>query len=132
MQVLVNSNHSVEMNQRTIAWASSEVEKTLDRFSGLLTRVELHFNDTNSGKGGDKDKYCSIEAHLAGFSNLACSHKAETFDLALDGAVEKLEKAIDKTMGRINYKKGRTPMGGEPFAALGSNDEESEMESSLK
>lgn len=124
MQVLVNANNSVELKQKTIEWAQDEVENVLERFSNHLTRVELHLNDTNAGKEGDNDKYCSVEAHVPGRSPLAVTHKAESFDQALAGALEKMDRMLDKTLGRLQNKKGRTPMGGQPFVNLNMDEGE--------
>lgn len=124
MQVLVNSNNSVELKQKTIEWAQAEVQDTLERFSGIITRIELHINDTNGAKEGQDDKYCSVEAHIPGRSAVAATHKAESIDLALTGALEKLDRILDKTLGRLQQKKGRTPMGGQPFVNLNLDESE--------
>ncbi|MFW7381948.1 MAG: HPF/RaiA family ribosome-associated protein [Oligoflexus sp.] len=125
MQIQVRSNNSVNMTEEMIRWASDEVKTSLDRFMQKMTRIEVHFNDENGEKEGNADKYCSIEARLKGMQPLAASHKASSFHLALNGALEKLETVLGRTIDKMENKKGRTPFGGEHFAGV---DEEETSE----
>jgi len=92
----------------------AEVEGALHpRFSDRLRRVEVYLQDTNSNKGG-VDKRCSIEAHLAGHQPVAVHEQAAGLDEALSGAVDKLVRALDHTLGRLHDRHGHTPLSGEP------------------
>jgi ribosome-associated translation inhibitor RaiA len=57
-----------------------------------------------------------MEARLAGLKPISVSHRAGSVDLALDGAVEKMERTLDRTLTRLHDPKGRTPYGGEPVS----------------
>ena len=50
---------------------------------------------------GAKDERCLLEARLAGLQPLAVSHQATTLEQAVDGAVEKLKRSLDRTLGRL-------------------------------
>jgi ribosome-associated translation inhibitor RaiA len=62
----------------------------------------VHLNDLNSNsKGGGNDKRCLMEARLAGLGPVDVNHEADVLDIAIDGAMEKLERAIEHKLGRI-------------------------------
>lgn len=77
----------------------------LERFAPHLTRVEVHLADVNAAKGGPADKRCMIEARPTHHQPVAVTHQAESIPLALDGAIEKARRALDKALaGRTDHK----------------------------
>nr|WP_313086684.1 ribosome-associated translation inhibitor RaiA [Pseudomonas sp.] len=94
MQILVNSNHSVDVSRQLEDQVKATVEGELERFDDQLTRVEVHLNDENSGKSGPQDKRCQMEARVKGHEPISASHKADSLSLAIDGAAEKLSHAL--------------------------------------
>ena len=102
MQVQVTTGHHVDGSQRLIRHVEAEVTTALERFGDRITRVEAHFTDENGhGKSTGSDKRCALEARLAGLPPLAVSHQAGTIEQALIGAIEKLERSLDHTLGRL-------------------------------
>lgn len=128
MQVQINAQNSVDMSERMQKWARGQVEGALERFVSQLSRVEVHLKDTNGDKGG-VDKQCTVEARPHGAQPFAAQHEATTFELALDGALDKIARQIEKNFEKIDHKKGRTPFGGEPFATSRDTVDEEEAES---
>lgn len=104
MQVLVNTDASVEGRETLEKTVAAVVEAALERFEQDITRVEVHLSDENAAKGGSHDKRCLMEARLAGRQPLAVSHKAPSMELAVDGAAEKLQAAIGSTLGRLRNR----------------------------
>jgi ribosome-associated translation inhibitor RaiA len=109
MQVLVNSDHHVTGDETLTQRVESIVEDTLGRFADRITRVEVHLNDVNGDKLGDRDKRCMMEARLGGMRPIAVTHHAPTFSEALDAAAEKLERAIEHALGRLQDSAGPAP-----------------------
>ncbi|MCL6701062.1 HPF/RaiA family ribosome-associated protein [Pseudomonas sp. T1.Ur] len=101
MQVQVNSNH-IEGSARLQEWVGSTVVDALQRFEEQLARVEIHVSDENAQKGGAADKRCQIEARVQGLSPMSVSHKAESLELAVEGAAEKMLHALDHQIGKLN------------------------------
>jgi ribosome-associated translation inhibitor RaiA len=114
MQVLVNTDSAIHGSQALHASVEATVVETLGRFGEQLTTVQVHISDANSHKQGEGDKECMMEARLAGLKRIVVSHAANTVDEAVDGAAEKLERTIDRTLGRIGNPKGNMPIGGPP------------------
>lgn len=101
MQIQINSDHHLNPSPELASRIQALIRDTLDRYSDRITRVEVHLNDQNSVKGGSNDKRCNMEARLAGVGPVDVNHEAETLDPAIDGAMEKLERAIEHKLGRI-------------------------------
>ena len=103
MQILVNSNHSVDVTSTLEEHVKASVESELERFDDQLTRVEVHLNDENSGKSGPQDKRCQMEARIKGHDPISVTHKADSLILAIDGAAEKLNHALAHALDRFNH-----------------------------
>ena len=101
MQIQINSDHHITGTTELAGHVQALVRDTLDRYSDRITRVEVHLNDLNSVKGG-LDKRCLMEARLGGLAPVAVNHEAENLDLAINGAIEKLERALEHKLGKKN------------------------------
>lgn len=104
MQIHVNTGPNLHGGEDVSRRVQEIVAARLDRFAERITRIEAHLSDENSAKGGSNDKRCMLEARLAGLQPIAVSHQAETVLLALEGATEKLERAIGSALGRLDAK----------------------------
>ena len=100
MQIQINSDHHITGSPELAGRVQALVRDTLDRYSDRITRVEVHLNDLNGEKGG-ADKRCLMEARVGGFGPISVQHEADTLNLAIDGAMEKLERAIEHRLGRL-------------------------------
>ncbi|MBX3443099.1 MAG: HPF/RaiA family ribosome-associated protein [Planctomyces sp.] len=114
MQIQVNTDNHIDGNKRLIEFVQSAVGGALDRFASQITRVEVHLNDENSSqKSADNDHRCAIEARVAGLQPITVSHRGPSMEAALNGCTDKLVKSLDKTLGKLSNKKGRTSYGGD-------------------
>jgi hypothetical protein len=86
------------------------MQRSVGRFAGRITRVEVHLNDLNGGKHGERDKRCMMEARLAGLAPVAVSDAAPRLAEAIKGAADKLQHAIERVLGRQHDGAGRSPM----------------------
>src|SRR5919206_3447422 len=101
MQIQINSDHHIVASPELAGRIQTLLRDTLDRYSDRITRVEVHLNDLNSVKGGNNDKRCLMEARIGGLGPVSVNHEAESLNLAIDGAMEKLERAIEHKLGRL-------------------------------
>jgi ribosome-associated translation inhibitor RaiA len=109
MQVLVNSDHNIHGTESVTARVESIVADAVDRFTDRITRIEVHLNDENGDKHGDRDKRCVMEARVAGLAPIVVRHQAPTLREAIDGAAEKLERALEHALGRLEDLPGPSP-----------------------
>jgi ribosome-associated translation inhibitor RaiA len=107
MQIQINTDHNIQGQQALSDHFSGVVKGMLGHFSEHITRVEVHLSDVNGHKVTKDDKHCLIEARLEGRQPIVASHSAETLHQAVDRAAEKLARAIDGKLGRIQDQKTR-------------------------
>jgi ribosomal subunit interface protein len=104
MQIQINSDHHITHIMRSPQLAGrvqALVRDSLERYSDRITRVEVHLNDLNGDKRGSTDKRCLMEARIGGIGSVSANHEATSVELAIDGAMEKLERAVEHKLGRI-------------------------------
>jgi len=104
MKTLINTDNHIHNSTDLQERVETMVENSIGRFSSRITRVEVHLEDVNSEKGGSKDKRCVIEARLEGLKPVATHYESDTMGKAVDGAVGKLERAIEHTLGKLAHR----------------------------
>jgi hypothetical protein len=104
MHIEISTDGNIEGRERLASQIKGTVEEAFDRFSDRITRVEVHVSDANSHKSGQDDKHCMIEARLEGHQPTAVNHRAATLEKAVDGAVGKMKKSIESTLGREDHR----------------------------
>ncbi len=109
MKIQVNTDVHIDGNAAFSAWVSTTLSEALARFSGHITRVEVHMGDENGSKGGQHDQRCMLEARLENRPPVAVTEHAATREQAVHGAAGKLERLLDSTLGRLNEHSGKAP-----------------------
>ena len=112
MLIQVHTDNHVHGSANLKGDVESNLRESLARYSERLTRIEVFLSDTNAHKGG-VDKKCVLEARPAGLQPIAVSHVAEHLTEAIDGAVERLLRALEHSLGKQTDHKGRPSMSGE-------------------
>ncbi len=105
MQIQVHSDNHIEGSARLADWVSASVASKLERYDDELTRIVVHLNDENGAKAGAQDKRCQIEARPKGLQPISVSHKADALEQAIEGALEKLQHALDHQFGKLRSKR---------------------------
>jgi len=101
MQVQVNHDNNVRIGEEVADRLTQVLESSLSQFADRITRVEMHLGDENAGKHGDSDKRCMLEARLANLAPIAVTHQAESLQMAFEGALEKLDRALGNAIGKL-------------------------------
>ena len=101
MEVQINTDKNVAGSARMTAYFTETLEEALSRFDEQITRVIVHVSDENAAKEGGDDKRCLLEARLKGLKPVVVTHMAESIDLALSGAIDKLIKSLESTIGKL-------------------------------
>jgi len=103
MQVQLNTDSNVVGSTELALQLEDEVRGALRRFADRITQVEVHLSDlTSDNKTGGDDKRCMMEARLAGRQPMSVSHDAPTVSLAIHGACDKLVRALDRLLGKLD------------------------------
>ena len=106
MRIQINT-HDTAGNDEYTDRVEAQIASGLTRFERHLTRVEVHLEDVNAGKGGPADKRCMIEARPTNHAPVAVTHQAETIPLAISGAIGKIQRALDTALASRTDHKGR-------------------------
>jgi ribosome-associated translation inhibitor RaiA len=114
MHFQVRTDNHIENSGELSDGIRAQVESALfPEFEGRIRRVEVYLQDTNGQKQG-VDTRCAIEVSLAGHQPVAVSESAETPEEAVTGALDKLTRVLDRTLGRLDDRRDRISMSGEP------------------
>ncbi|MEO8634669.1 MAG: HPF/RaiA family ribosome-associated protein [Gemmatimonadales bacterium] len=102
MLVKFNTDSNIDGTEALAQQVEAVIRDTLGPLSQHITRVEAHLSDANSdAKSGPADIRCLLEARPAGHQPVAVSHQAATLAQAVDGAVDKLKRALERLLGRL-------------------------------
>jgi len=105
MLIQINTDDNVNPSDTLTTWVEATVRDILGRFADQVTRVEIHLSDENSDKkSGGSDMRCLLEARLAGRQPVAVTDAAATVEQAVDGAVRKMRRSLDSTLGRLQKR----------------------------
>lgn len=94
MIIQINTDKNLRVNEEYNAKISAAIETALTRFLDHITRIEVHFSDENAGKSGTNDKRCLLEARIEHRQPVIVTHHSDTYDKALDSALEKLSGVL--------------------------------------
>jgi ribosome-associated translation inhibitor RaiA len=101
MKVQFNTDKTINGDERHEDFFTTQIAEELDRFQSHITRLEVHVSDENGKKEGLEDIRCLLEARLEGMQPIAVSNQADTIDLAISGALNKLKASLKTTLGRM-------------------------------
>ena len=104
MIIQLNADKSLTIHSEYEAQITAQLTKDLERFTGHITRVEVHLSDENGNKSGINDKKCLLEARFEGKPPIVTSDLGNTYDLALKGATEKLKHALTTVVSKLKEK----------------------------
>lgn len=104
MQINVNTDKTIGRTQGLDEHVQTVVGAAVQRFGEQITRIEVHLSDENSEKSADGGSRCTLEARVTGYQPVAVSNHAATLHQAINGAADKLKRAIDSALGRLHDK----------------------------
>src|SRR3569833_469415 len=109
MQILVNSDNHIKGGESVNERVEAIVAAAVDRFQTRITRIEVHLSDNNGSKHGAREKRAVIEARVAGLRPIAVALEAETLLESIEGAADKLTRALEHSFGRLDETAGGAP-----------------------
>ncbi len=119
MQVILNTDQHVDGRHAMATHLEAVVKDAMHRFGEHVTRVEAHLSDVNShAKGSDDDIQCKLEARLAGFEPVLVKDSAGNAHQAINGAVNKLQRAVATVLEKHDRKRVQVP----PSGSVGDPD----------
>ncbi|MFT6855597.1 MAG: ribosome-associated translation inhibitor RaiA [Cyclobacteriaceae bacterium] len=101
IKVQFNTDKTINGDERHQSHFTSRIEEALKRFESHITRIEVHLSNENGKAQGFHGKQCLLEARIEGRQPIVVSCQAGAVELAMSGALDKLQSALETIMGRI-------------------------------
>jgi hypothetical protein len=103
MIILINTDKNLQENEAEREALKLLIRQEMKSFIPHISRIEVHLTDENGAKSGFDDKRCLMEVRIEGRLPLAVTEHAETEDLAVAGALEKLKELFVDSMRKLHY-----------------------------
>jgi ribosomal subunit interface protein len=108
MQVQVETDNHIQNREELARYVESVVLDCVDRFADHITSVQVHLHDDNSpDKKSDDDFRCLMEARLTKLKPVAVNEHAGNLHQAINGAGDKLQRALDSLIGKLEDRQRR-------------------------
>ena len=101
MKVQFNTDKTISGDQRSTEYFTDFISEGLRHHSDHITRVEAHLSGENGNKEGANDIKCLLEARVEGKKPIAVSSKADTVEMAVSHALDKLNASLESVLGRL-------------------------------
>lgn len=102
MTISIQTDNHIQGSDGLSGWIEEVLNHDLARFTGDITRIEVHLADENGpkGKGGGDDKRCTLDCKVDGFPNFAATALANDLHAAIKGASGKLKSSIGTALDK--------------------------------
>ena len=104
MKIQFNSDKNIQGTEKLETFVSDKINRSLKRFAGKITRIEVHLSDQNAQKASPDDLQCKIEARIEGLKPIIVTGKNNTKEKALYDAIDKMNTALDTLIGKLKAK----------------------------
>lgn len=104
MQIQINTDKTIDRHNGLDEHVESVVKAAVARFGEQITRIEVHLSDDLSQKSADGNNRCMLEARITNYQPIAVTAHAVTLHQAIQGAADKLKRAVDSALGRLHDK----------------------------
>ena len=101
MTIQINTDKTLTGEKRSNDFFTSQIAEVLQRFESHITRIEVHLKDENGKKDGFNNISCLLEARIEGRKPIAITNQANTMDIAVTGAIDKIKMAVESILGKI-------------------------------
>lgn len=100
MTIQINTDKTLTGDKRSNDFFTSQITEVLQRFESHITRIEVHLKDENGKKDGFNNISCLLEARIEGRKPIAITNQANTMDIAVTGAIDKIKASIESILGK--------------------------------
>jgi hypothetical protein len=100
MKIQLSTDKTIHGNESLHDHFTSLIATELDPYKAHIFNIDAHVKDENGIKEGRNDISCLLEASMDGRKTMVVSYQADTIELAVSGAIEKLKRALESAIGR--------------------------------
>ena len=100
MKIQINTDKTINGNEKHQDIFKAQIAKALDNYQSHIERIEVHLSDQNGNKKGWDDILCLLEAKLDGMPPVVVTKQDNTIESAMAGAIDKLKASLETVLGR--------------------------------
>ncbi|MBX0328345.1 HPF/RaiA family ribosome-associated protein [Oscillochloris sp. ZM17-4] len=105
MLIQINTDSNIQADASLTQKVDAIIADRITYFGEQITRLDVHLSDENSDKKvGAGAKRCLLVADLAGMQSIEVSDHASTVEQAIEGAAQKMKRALDSALGRLSSR----------------------------
>lgn len=104
MLIQLNTDKNIQASEKLEIFVSQKISRSLKRFAGKITRIEVHLSDQNAGRSGSDDMQCRIEARIKDLQPVTVTARSSTKEKAIGEAIVKMKAALDSAIGKLISK----------------------------
>lgn len=101
MNIQFSTDKTITGEERQADYFESQIEQALKRYQSHITTIAVHVKDKNGIKEGFNNIACVIEARIEGRQPIAVTDQANSIELAVTGAIDKLKASLETILGKI-------------------------------
>lgn len=95
MKITFNADKNTKESEKLNADQISKIESSLERFSEIITHLEVHLSNEDVAANGVNTKQCKLEAQLKLGKPIAVTKNADKYETAISEALQKLIASLD-------------------------------------
>ncbi len=104
MKIQLNTDKNIQGTEKLETFVSEKINRSLKRFAGKISRIEVHLSDQNAAKAGSDDMQCRIEARIKDLQPVTVTARSNTKEKALSDAIDKIKSALETAIGKLAKK----------------------------
>ena len=104
MIIKLNTDKNIQASEKLETFVSQKINRSLKRFVGKITRIEVHLSDQNAGKSGSDDMQCRIEARIKDLQPMTVTARNSSKEKAINDAIDKIKAALESATGKLGKK----------------------------
>lgn len=112
MQIYVHTDNTIDGDSDLTTYVEGQVAAATSRFSGDITRIDVHLSDESAGRSTGADLRCMLEVRPAGQAPVTVTDDAHTVGQALQGALHRLTNLLASDQGRREDQHARDSIRG--------------------
>ena len=102
--IQINTDKELSRSKNIKEYLIAQVWASMKRHQSHIIRLDFHFKSENGNKNRLNYISCMIEARFEGIQTIVAANKADTIELALSGAIAKMEIIIETILGAIKKR----------------------------
>ena len=100
MLIEVRTDGNINGSEQLSEHVKALVRTALHRYGDRVRRVDVHLSDAVANKTSHDDKCCMIEARRDGREPIVVTHREDTMEKAIRGAIHDLKRSVDSALGK--------------------------------